>query len=122
MMKKYGFTLVEMLGVFTLLSLILLVSVPSLTGMLKKQKENQYLGYLNDIYLATEAYIENNDFELSQPGETIYVKIEDIVKAKFLKSTMINPKTSKKIDLDHYIKVVVNEDNTFHYEYLIEMP
>ena len=122
MMKKYGFTLIEMLGVFTLLSLILIISVPSLTGLLKKQKENQYLGYLNDIYLATEAYLQSNDFDLSQPNQIVYVKIEDVVKAKFLRSTIINPKTNKKINLEHYIKVVVNEDSTFHYEYLTEAP
>lgn len=121
-MKKKGFTLIEMLGVFTLLALILLISIPSLTGMLKKQKENEYQGYLNDLYLATEAYVQNNDYDLSQPNQTLYIKLETIVSSGFLRSTIINPKTNEKVNLEHYIKLVVNEDNTFYYEYLEETP
>ncbi len=121
-MNKKGFTLIELLGVFLLLALILLLAIPSLTGVLKKQRENNYQKYLDDLYLATEAYVQSNEFNLEKPGETIYVKIEDLVKAKLLKSTIIDPNTNEKVNLNHYIQVIVNDDHTYHYAYMSEMP
>ena len=120
-MNKKGFTLIELLGVFTLLALILLVTVPAMTGMLKKQRENSYRGFLDDLFLATEAYVQNNDdYDLSQVGQTVYVKIEDVVKKKLFRSTTINPKTNEKVNVEHYVKITVNEDHTFQYEYVEE--
>ncbi len=122
-MHKKGFTLIELLGVFTLLALILLVSVPTIMGMLKKQREKSYLGFLDDLYLATEAYVQNNDtYNLDEVGQTIYVKIEDVVKAHYFRSTMVNPKTNEKVNMNHYIKITVNEDHTYQYEYVTEKP
>lgn len=122
-MKNRGFTLVELLGVITVLALITLIAVPSITGTLKKQKEMQYNKYLNDLYLATEAYVLNQDeYDLSQVNQTIYIKLEDVVKAKYLNSTIVNPKTNEKLNVAHYIKITVKEDNTFQYDYLTEAP
>lgn len=120
-MNKKGFTLIELLGVFTLLALILLVVIPSMTGMLKKQRENAYYGFLDDLFLATEAYIQSHDdYDLSNAGQVVYVKIEDVVKAKFFRSTTINPRTNEKVNVNHYVKITVNEDHTFDYAYVEE--
>lgn len=118
-MKKYGFTLIEMLGVFILLAFILMLAIPSLTGSLKKQKENSYNKFLNDLYLATEVYVHTQDmYDLSQVNNVIYIKIEDVVKANFLKSTLVNPSTKEKVNLQHYIKLTVNEDHHISYDYV----
>lgn len=101
MRHKKGFTLVELLGVFTLLGVILLLIVPNVTQMLKRAKEDDYKRFLNDLYLATEAYIES-DNRLSNSmafiGGKAFLRIEDLIYAGYLRSTIVNPKTNQKID------------------------
>lgn len=101
MRHKKGFTLVELLGVFTLLGVILLLIVPNVTQMLKRAKEDDYKRFLNDLYLATEAYIES-DNSLSNSmafiGGKAFIQIEDLIYAGYLRSTIVNPKTNQKID------------------------
>ena len=58
-MKK-GFTLVELLGVFAIMSMIVLIAVPSVTNMLKQSEQDQYANFENDIFLAAEAYLSSN--------------------------------------------------------------
>ena len=57
-MKKNGFTLVEMVVILIFITIIALMSVPVITNMLKKGEDDKYNMFLDDIYLATEAYIE----------------------------------------------------------------
>ncbi len=122
-MSKKGFTMIELLGVFTILAVILLITIPSLTGLLKKQKENAYQKYLNDLYLAAEAYVQTSDaYEFQIPNQKVYVKIEELVTSKYLKNTIINPQTNEKVNLNHYIEITWNQDQTFHYAYLEEKP
>ena len=42
MSYKKGFTLVELLGVFVILSIIVLVTFPYATGLLKNTKDREY--------------------------------------------------------------------------------
>ncbi len=122
-MKRKGFTLIEMLGVFTLLALILFLSIPTITGTLKKQKENTYEKFLSDLYLATEAYVQSHtEYNLSVQDQRLYIKLEDVVEANYLKSTVINPKTKEKINLEHYIEIYVDEEYNLHYAYMEEVP
>lgn len=41
-MNKKGFTLVELLAVIVILAIILAIAVPSITGLLEKQRENSF--------------------------------------------------------------------------------
>ncbi|MBD9085354.1 prepilin-type N-terminal cleavage/methylation domain-containing protein, partial [bacterium] len=45
-MKK-GFTMIELLAVFTLTGIILLISFPQITSLLKKSNEEEYQTFLN---------------------------------------------------------------------------
>ena len=54
-MKK-GFTLVELLGVISIMAVILLLSVPAVTNILKKATESEYYSFEENVFLATEAY------------------------------------------------------------------
>ena len=56
-MKNKGFTLVEMLGVMTLLAVIFALVYPNIMNMMEKGKENEYKEYESNVFLATEAYV-----------------------------------------------------------------
>lgn len=119
MIKNKGFTLIEMLAVVTILGIITLIAFPYANNLLKKSKDNEYQRFLDDISLATEAYLVDNsdNYEsLKQIGGTDYISLKNIVESGYLKSTTINPKTNEKIDLNTSVKVTLNEDKTYNYE------
>ena len=43
-MKKNGFTLVEVLAMITVIGIIMLVSIPNISGMMKNQRLNYLKG------------------------------------------------------------------------------
>lgn len=122
-MNNKGLTLVEMLIVVFFLALITVIIVPNITGLLQKSSENEYQSFLSSLYLATEAYIQaNNDIEFVDNSGC--VKIIDLVRAKYLKSTTYNPNTKQTIlsELNDYVKITINSDNTYEYKYLENCP
>lgn len=121
-MNKKGFTLVELLGVFSITAIILLIVVPSVTNMLRKAKDDQYESFKNDIFLAAEAYVgvNHSDFlELKEEGGVAYISMQDLLYSDYLKSTIVDPKTNKKLAeeaYDYTIIVRTNSIKTFDFE------
>lgn len=116
-MKK-GFTLVELLAVVTIMGVILLISVPNITKQLKKTNSNRYSEFVEDLFLATESYLveHNNSIDLSNGEKSI--SVEKLVKSGYFKSTTINPKTNKKVNLESYVIASLNSDNTYKFKYI----
>ncbi len=117
MFKKNGFTLIEMLAVVTILGIISLLAFPYANNLLKKSKDNEYNRFLDDIYLATEAYLVDNSDNyaaLTKEDGVEYVSLEKVVKGGYLKSTTVNPKTGEKIDLNKSVKVT-NKNKKYNY-------
>lgn len=113
-MKK-GFTLVELLGVFAIMALIVLLAVPAVTNMLKQAEQDQYANFENDIFLATEAYLSSNSdiyLELKEVNKTTYVTIKTLLYSDYLDSTLKNPKTGDTLyAADEYNRVVLIKMN-----------
>lgn len=119
-MKK-GFTLVELIGIFTLMAIILIIAAPSVTNMLKKAKESEYYSFEENIFLATEAYIsgnKNNYPELKEIDKLTYVRISNLLITNYLDSNIINPVTNKKIseESNQVIIVYMNDKKIYIYE------
>lgn len=134
-MKREGFTLVEMLVILIFLSFIALMAVPNITSMIKKSEDDKYNIFLNDVFLATEAYIEKykDDYpSLSMDGVNTYIYMKDLVDEGLISTNLVNPKycvnnecTSKKIatcssktcSVDEYTIIVKkDEDGKYKYE------
>ena len=108
MSYKKGFTLVELLGVFVILSIIVLVTFPYATGLLRNTKDSEYKGFEKNLFLATEAYIESNSeiySQFSENGTIDYISISDLIENQFLSKKMTNPKTKTEINENGCIKV-----------------
>lgn len=121
-MKK-GFTLVELLGVFAIISMIVLLAVPSVTNMLKQSEQDQYENFENDIFLATEAYLSSNSdiyLELKEINKTTYVTIKTLLYSDYLDSTLKNPKTGDTLyaanEYNKIILVKMNDKKMWEFE------
>lgn len=119
-MKRRGFTLVELLAVVTIMGVILLISVPNITKQLKKTNSNKYSEFVEDIFLATESYITSYRDSIDLSTGVDNISVERLVKAGYFKSTTINPKTNKKVNINSYVIVSLNDDGTFEYKYIDE--
>lgn len=119
-MKNKGFTLVEMLGVMTLLVVIFAFIYPNVIQMLEKGKETDYAEYESSVFLATEAYV-NSDTTLSSQlvneGDSVFVTYSDLLTSGFLSSKLVNPKTNKSAgnESDKKVTITVTKDKTFTY-------
>ena len=110
-MKK-GFTLIEMLGIITVLAVVLLVTFPIVNNSLKQAKDSSINNSLHNVKISTGAYIElNRDMfpELNTVGGRAVIIISDLYNAGLLKGEQ------NGVELDDSIVVEVNNDNTFKY-------
>lgn len=123
-MRKKGFTLPELLAMLVFVCIIGLIVYSNVTNILKKTRENEYEGFLKDIYLATEAYIQKystNFPSLQEDGGQAYIYISDLVYSKLLKSTTYNPKNKEQLkqEMDYTI-VITKGETTYEYELVEE--
>ncbi len=112
-MKK-GFTLIEMLGIVTILGIVLLVTFPVMNKSLKQMKENTNNNFTNNLKVSAEAYIELNRKkypELNEIGGTATITIQDLYDSNLLKGQYEN------VNLTDQVIVTVEEDKTLSYSY-----
>lgn len=116
-MNKKGFTLIEIIGVVTVLSLILIVAVPSLTKTLKRNEQNKYKDYVDNLKIAAENYVVDK-LKSGETFEDDYMSfsIGDLIDAGYIKELITNPVTNEKITRDYEIKVTKEINGTFKYE------
>ena len=118
-MKK-GFTLVELLGIITIIAMMLLVTVPSLMTTLRRNTEKEETRFLNTVYLATETYVQENrrsypDFR--NPGDSITINTGTLIDNYMLASNTVDPVTKKKLTKLEEITVTLDEDCVFSFKF-----
>lgn len=112
-MKK-GFTLIEMLGIITVLAILLLVTFPNLSKSLKITKQNENNNFTNNLKVSAEAYVELNRDKygnLDLPGGSISFTIQDLYDANLLKGQY------EELNMNDAIVVVTDQDKTLKYFY-----
>ena len=70
--KKKGFTLIEVLGVIVIMSIVVLITVPIITGIIDEVRKNAYRESVRSIFKATDIYVATNNF-MEFPEEGIDV-------------------------------------------------
>ena len=113
-MKKYGFTLVELLGVIIVLGVIALITFPIINESIRKSKENSLEQVINNIEKAAYEYSIKN--ELVYSG--IYNKIElsTLIDSGILKESIINPVSNEQMQGCVLYKWL-DEYNQFEFKY-----
>ena len=117
-MKKNAFTLVELIAVIVLLCIIVLISFPALTNVIKGGEEKNKEEALNTIYMAAENYLMANyeDYIINNTGDTAYIYITDLMNNNYLNADTVNPNNDSSFSSKDVVKITRNEDGTFKYE------
>lgn len=125
-MKK-GFTMIEVMAVFTIAAIILIIAIPQMTSLLKKGKEKQMDSFKNDLFLACESYIESEketDFKNTDFKNFVEITIKQMLDKGYLDSTITYPKTNKKFSKmtdEELNKLVINvikdEEGYYNFEF-----
>lgn len=97
--KKYGFTLVEMLSVIALLAALALIAIPNIDKLLKSSKAELYTNQVNLIKTGAKLWATDSDNQkmLSENEVWPYViTLYDLQNGKFIDSDIVDPKTDQK--------------------------
>lgn len=116
MIKKKGFTLVELLAVITILAIILLVVVPSALKSYDNSKKNLYDVMVKNICKSSNNYYEeyqegliNTELETTSDGKK-KISIVDLQKKDYLDKDLLNPLTGKEIGNSN-VEIIISDEN-----------
>lgn len=84
-----GFTLVEIIGVITLLAIISLIALPPIVNQLNKKKTEMYEALDQTVYAASNLYIQNNKSKFSDESDH-YIKVQTLVDGDYLDSSIFD--------------------------------
>lgn len=93
-MKNKGFTLVELLAVIVLLSLLVMIAVPAITGILKESKEDLYNTQLKQIEAAAKNWASDEEGMARLPktdGSCGHINIRDLKDGEYIDANLKNP-------------------------------
>lgn len=100
-MKNKGFTLVELLAVLIVLSLILLIVIPSVSGTLKASRKSSYDKQIKVLETAAEKWgVENiNLLPQSNSSDSLVLDFNTLyTSGQITKYPIINPITNKELE------------------------
>lgn len=112
-MKK-GFTLIEMLGIISVLAIILYVTFPNLSKSLKDIKSNNDKSFYNAVRIGAEAYVgikRDNFPELDTPGGSVQISIQELYDYNLLKEK------DDSFSLTSKVTVQAQNDGTLKYSF-----
>src|SRR5574344_950812 len=116
MKNKRGFTLVELLGVIVILAVIAAITIPTVTGIIKKNKEKAYNATVATIIDASKKWSSDNSSMVSDTGDS-YVKLDTLTEGYIDQDELINPITNNT--MDGCVKIS-HSDTYNQYEYSYE--
>ncbi len=120
MKNKNGFTMVELLGIITIIGVLLIMTVPSLTSTLKNSTQKEYDDFIDNLLIAAETYVESNRDSyksLDSPGGRALISIQTLIDNDLIDKVVIDPKTDEEIPTYYTITAVKEEDGTITYAY-----
>ena len=119
-MKK-GFTLVELLGVVVVLSIVLILSVPSIINTFRRANQNDYEAYLQTLFTAAENHIELNRGyfdQLNDPSGEVYLSINTLRDLGLITQRGIDPETGDNLDEEFTIVVKQGAGGQLDYSFV----
>ena len=115
-MNKKGFTLVELLAVIVILSIILVIAVPSVNRYIKQSKEKAYKVQISELLDAVESYANmNNEILPENDDEVIKITLGQLKIEGIVKNDTKNPYNDKFFD-DALTFIIKKKGNRYTYE------
>lgn len=115
-MNKKGFTLVELLAVIVILSIILVIAVPSVNRYIKQSKEKAYKVQISELLDAVESYANmNNEILPENDDEVIKITLGQLKIEGIVRNDTKNPYNDKFFD-DALTFIIKKKGNRYTYE------
>ena len=120
-MKNRGFTLVELLGVIIILSLLLMVIVPSVVSSIQDGQENADESTTNSIVLAARNWFSDNKDVMS--NRTSYtVTVSTLKSGGYLEGDITLPSKGCSLNSASVTITATEKSNTTKYDYKYNAP
>ena len=116
-MKKNGFTLVELLGVVTILAMLGMIVVPTINKVISDNKRELYEIQISNIKSGTSDFVSENIFSdrLEIPNNSsIGIKLGKLKELGYVDSDISDPITKNKFS-DDMVVMITNRNNVFSY-------
>ncbi len=119
MNNKKGFTLIELIGVVTLLALIALVVYPAINSVIKNSKEKAYKDQIELLIKAAKEWGIDHAEDLPEEGGTMSLSISSLLQGGYITNdNVIDPRQSGN-NLSGTI-IIRYDKNQYVYEYSSE--
>lgn len=117
MRKNNGFTLIELIAVIALIALLSLVIIPSIIGLVNKNKPKLDSATKELIYSATGEYLDANQTKYIKADGAVYcITFKTLIDNNFLDENLVDIKTGEKYDQNLIVK---SSYNGYKYNYEI---
>ena len=114
-MKKNAFTLIELLAIIVILSVLVIILIPTLKDSIEDAKKSAYNDQVNTITAAAESYFINSNFRVDSDSPKV-MYLNDIVSSGYIDAKkIVNPVTEDAMTGCVLIKYYSRQ---YHYEYI----
>ena len=104
-MKKKGFTLIELISVIVILSIIIMLIIPTIINNISDKKEDAYQKNIDIILSAARGYVI--DYDIETPAS---ISLDELC-GTYFECPIINPKDNE--ELEGY--VVVDDERNYYF-------
>lgn len=114
-MKKNGFTLVELLGVVTILAMLGMIVVPTISRILSENKKILYDTQIRNIESGASNFVADNVFNIDiSVGESKGITLGKLKNLGYVENEVIDP-ISKKSFSDDMVIIITNTSSGYEY-------
>lgn len=114
-MKKNGFTLVELLGVVTILVMLGLIIIPTINKVVSDNKVKLYNVQIKNIKSGASSFVSENVLSFDVPNNgSIGIKLGKLKELGYVDNNITNPITREQFD-DNLVIIITNSSNVYEY-------
>ncbi len=129
-MTKKAFTLVELLGVITVLGIIGLITIPVVNNTIKSSKQRAYDAQVKEILKAAEDYLADHLDELEDGSilcekssytniNITYISVRKLQVDGYIPESIKDPRTNEELDYNDTVEINYDCDyKSYNYKYV----
>ena len=116
-MNRQGFTLIELLATIVIMSLILLLVVPSITALVNNNENKSYEYYGDSLVEAAKVYVTKEGEDINPIGDRNWIGCVDITYQDLVVANLIKPISLENIDCSNATIRYTKTKNSSSYNY-----